>query len=125
MGSRIIPIVGQWYERRDKGDLFQVVALDETQGTIEIQEFDGNLDELDIESWREMSPQEAAAPEDWSGPVGDLDLDELGYTDYEVVAADEEPVAMTWEEAVEDEEDLDAPPMRRLRGPEPRSHRHH
>ena len=46
MGNRLPPIVGNWYAHRDKGALFQVVALDEDAGTVEIQEFDGGLDEL-------------------------------------------------------------------------------
>ena len=43
MGNRLPPIVGNWYAHRDKGALFQVVALDEDAGTVEIQEFDGGL----------------------------------------------------------------------------------
>ncbi len=54
MGNRLPPIVGNWYAHRDKGALFQVVALDEDAGTIEIQEFDGGLDELDIDEWRTL-----------------------------------------------------------------------
>ena len=49
MGNRLPPIVGNWYSHRDKGALFQVVALDEQAGTVEIQEFDGGLDEIDLD----------------------------------------------------------------------------
>ena len=49
MTNRLPPIVGNWYSHRDKGELFQVVALDELSGTIEIQEFDGGIDEVDVE----------------------------------------------------------------------------
>ena len=54
MGNRLPPIVGNWYAHRDKGALFQVVALDEDAGTVEIQEFDGGLDELDLDEWRAL-----------------------------------------------------------------------
>lgn len=81
MSNRLRPLVGHWYNHLDKGDLFQVVALDEDYGTIEIQEFDGGLDEIDLEEWRQMDIESAAAPEDWSGPVDELEPDDLGYTD--------------------------------------------
>jgi hypothetical protein len=53
--------------------LFEVVALDDDDGTIEIQYFDGTVEEMDIEDWEtqwEDGGLEAAeAPEDWSGSV--------------------------------------------------------
>jgi hypothetical protein len=111
MGNRLPPIVGNWYAHRDKGALFQVVALDEDAGTIEIQEFDGGLDELDLDEWRALSVYGAAQPEDWGGPLDDVEPDEFGYTDL----ADEEPaqspreaVTTTWEQIVEDD-DFDEP----------------
>lgn len=121
MGTRYVPVIGQWYERRDKGGLFQVVALDEELGTVDIQEFEGDVDELDLETWRQMSPIEAAAPEDWSGPVDDVEPDEFGYTDFEARALESpEVAAMTWEQVVEDDdEDLD----RYAEPPRPTAHR--
>ena len=81
MGNRLPPIVGNWYSHRDKGALFQVVALDEDAGTVEIQEFDGGLDELDLDEWRTLLVDSAAQPEDWGGPLDDVEPDEFGYTD--------------------------------------------
>jgi hypothetical protein len=111
MGTRLHPVVGQWYSHRDKGDLFQVVELDEEEGTVEIQEFDGALDEIDFEEWYEQSIDAAAQPEDWSGAVDDVEPDEFGYTDlHEGPAADAlEAGVTTWEEIVE-EDDLDLLP---------------
>jgi len=72
VGNRLPPIVGNWYAHRDKGALFQVVALDEDAGTVEIQEFDGGLDELDLDEWRTLLVDSAAQPEDWGGPLGEV-----------------------------------------------------
>jgi len=44
------PGIGDWY-RLNGGSLFEVVALDDDDGTIEIQYFDGTVEELDIEDW--------------------------------------------------------------------------
>ena len=44
------PAIGDWY-RLNGGALFEVVALDEDDGTIEIQYFDGTVEEMDVEDW--------------------------------------------------------------------------
>jgi len=61
-----MPIVGDWYEGRD-GALFEVVAIDSDDHTIEVQHFDGTLEEFDMDGWMALAPQETEAPEDWSG----------------------------------------------------------
>lgn len=62
------PVVGDWY-RRVNGGLFEIVAIDRDDGTIELQHFDGTLEELDLEVWEEQDFEEAQAPEDWTGSV--------------------------------------------------------
>lgn len=113
MSNRLPPIVGNWYSHRDKGELFQVVALDEDSGTIEIQDFDGGIDEVDFDEWRQLAGASAAQPEDWGGPVDDVEPDEFGYTDLEKSFAVEnslEAATITWEQIVEDD-DLDEIPV--------------
>jgi hypothetical protein len=112
MVNRLPPVVGHWYSHLDKGELFQVVALDEDTGTIEIQEFDGGIDELDFEEWRELAVESAAQPEDWGGPLDDVEPDEFGYTDIVQTAEPAEPAeaTVTWEQIVEDD-DLDEVPI--------------
>lgn len=65
------PVIGHWF-RRPNGALFEVVAVDEEDGTIEIQQFDGTIGEVEVENWSELLPVEVSAPEDWSGSV-DMD----------------------------------------------------
>jgi hypothetical protein len=66
------PGIGDWY-RLNGGALFEVVALDDDDGTIEIQYFDGTVEEMDIEDWEAQwedgALESAEAPEDWSGSV--------------------------------------------------------
>jgi len=73
------PIVGQWY-RGVTNELFEVVALDESDETIEIQYFDGTVAEMDFETWNEQlfdrMLDAADAPEDWSGAV-DVETEDL------------------------------------------------
>jgi hypothetical protein len=69
------PGIGEWY-RLSSGDLLEVVAFDAAEGTVEVQYFDGTVEEFDFEDWRSQRAagaiEEAEAPEDWSGSV-DLD----------------------------------------------------
>ena len=66
------PAIGEWY-RHAGGDSFEVVAYDEDDGTIEIQYFDGTVEELDVEDWEaqwaDHALESAEPPEDWSGSV--------------------------------------------------------
>lgn len=81
------PIVGSWYRRAD-GTTFEVVAIDRDDDTIEVQHFDGTLEEFDLESWGEQEFEEAGAPEDWTGSV---DVEPEDYDNEREV-----PIAATW-----------------------------
>ncbi len=69
------PQIGRWY-RRTNGQIFEVVAVDDDDGTIELQFFDGTIDEVDYETWAALLIQRVAAPEDWSGSV-DMDPEDF------------------------------------------------
>ncbi|MDJ0709656.1 MAG: hypothetical protein QNJ14_04660 [Woeseiaceae bacterium] len=69
------PVIGQWF-RRPNGTLFEVVAIDEGDQTVEIQQFDGTIDEVDVDRWQDLMLTEVSAPEDWSGSV-DMDPEDF------------------------------------------------
>ena len=75
------PGIGDWY-RLNGGASFEVVALDEDDGTIEIQYFDGTVEEMDVEDWEAQWDdgvlEAAEAPEDWSGSVDAESTDDNG-----------------------------------------------
>jgi hypothetical protein len=73
------PVIGQWY-RRTNGTLLKVVAADEEDATIEVQFFDGTVDELDLDTWQGMMLELVGAPEDWSGSV-DMDPEDFSGVD--------------------------------------------
>ncbi len=115
MTTRLIPEVGQWYAHRDKGLLFQVVAVDEAQDAVEIQDCDGDVDEMDLEAWFALSIEPAAAPED---PMGPTDEPEAGEREYTLSGDGGErewrdpldEVATSLDEELDEDEDLDALP---------------
>ena len=62
--------VGDWY-KNVTGDTFEIVAQDDEDETLELQYFDGTVEELDAETWQSMHPEPVEQPEDW---VGSMDL---------------------------------------------------
>lgn len=70
------PGVGDWY-RNENGDSFEIVAFDEEDQTVELQYFDGTVEELDIDTWKELAVEAIEQPEDWSGSL-DMDREDYG-----------------------------------------------
>lgn len=72
----MFPTIGDWY-RDASGNRFEIVAVDEEDASIEIQYFDGALEELDLDSWGELGVEAIEPPEDWSGSL-DIQPDDYG-----------------------------------------------
>jgi hypothetical protein len=88
----LYPIIGQWF-RRPSGTLFEVVAIDDDDRTVEIQQYDGTIDEVDIENWADLLLTEVSAPEDWYGSV-DMDPEDfLGKNNGDMPAGYQDPLA--------------------------------
>jgi hypothetical protein len=62
------PRVGDWY-RTPGGVPFEVVAVDEDDGTVEIQYFDATVEEMDLDTWKALILEAIEPPEDWSGAL--------------------------------------------------------
>lgn len=76
MSMEQTPIIGEWY-KNEAGEIFEVVAFDETEGLIEIQYFDGMVEEIDVDSWAEQLFFLVEPPEDWSGSM-DIEREDYG-----------------------------------------------
>ena len=79
MIGELEPIEGNWYQHLDKERDFMVVDVNQREGTVDIQYFDGDIEELEMEEWEEMDLEEIEPPEDWTGPLDDLEADDRGY----------------------------------------------
>lgn len=88
MALRPKPVVSQWYRHLNKGQEFQVTAVDEAERTVEIQHFDGDVEELELDEWYAMEVEPIETPEDWTGPMDDVERDDLGYTETGMRGAD-------------------------------------
>jgi hypothetical protein len=91
------PVAGQWYENLEEEESFRVLSVDEDSELVEIEYLDGDVEEIDLETWHEMDLEPTQQPEGWSG-ADDEDEEEEETEEDE----DEED---DWDEDDEDDED--------------------
>lgn len=80
MPNALDPVVGQWYEQGDNQELLQVIAVERAADVIEMQTFDGAIEAVDFEIWRDLDLRPVDPPEDWTGPYDDIEDEDLGYS---------------------------------------------
>ena len=97
------PVPGQWYENLEEEEQFRVLTVDEDSELIEIEYLDGDIEELDIESWHEMDLEKIDEPEGWS-ESDDEDEDEDDDWDEDEDDDDDDDDDDDWDE----DEDEDA-----------------
>ena len=71
-----IPAIGDWYETQ-VGNKFEIIAVDDEDGSIDIQHFDGTVEELDFDAWEESEFFPSDPPEDYSGSL-DIEREDYG-----------------------------------------------
>jgi len=103
MGREHDPVVGQWYENLEEGEAFQVLSVDEDSEMIEIQYEDGDIEEIDYETWQELDLEKTEEPEGWTGSDEEYE-DEDEDWDEEDDEEDDEDDEDDWDDD-EDEDD--------------------
>jgi hypothetical protein len=94
------PAVGQWYENIDENESFRVLSVDEDAELVELEYLDGDIEEIDLETWHELDLDKIDEPEGWAGSAADEDEDEEEEEEKEKDDLDD-----TWDE--DDDEDDD------------------
>ena len=82
MGREYAPVPGKWYENREEEETFRVLSVDEDDELIEIEYVDGEIEELDLDTWHELDLEPTEQPEGWSDE-SDSDEDEEEDDDYD------------------------------------------
>jgi hypothetical protein len=100
VGREYEPTVGQWYENLEDNEVFRVVSVDEDAALVEIQYEDGDVEEMEYETWQELDLELADEPEGWSGEEDDDDEDDWDEEEDEEEEEDEDD---DWDD--EDDED--------------------
>lgn len=65
MNDEAEPVVGAWYKLVDDDKTFTVVAVDEDEGLLEIQHVDGDIEEIELVTWQDMSLELVEDPGQW------------------------------------------------------------
>ena len=78
MPNELDPLVDQWYAHQDKGQRFYVTGISDVPGTVEIQHFDGDVEEFSLDEWRELDIEISEQPENWAGALDIAEPDDLG-----------------------------------------------
>jgi hypothetical protein len=87
------PVAGQWYENVDENESFRVLSVDEDAELIEIEYLDGDIEDLDLDTWAELDLEKIDQPEGWSGADDEED--------------DEEDEDEDWDEDEDEDDDED------------------
>jgi len=74
------PEIGNWYLVGENDDQFEVVAINDDGESIDVQFFDGEIEEFDRDTWNALELKNCPPPEDWSGPF-EIDSNELDSTE--------------------------------------------
>ena len=56
--------IGQWYLNPETGEMFFVTGYDDKSRSIEVQSEDGDISEIDSETWRALPLEACEQPED-------------------------------------------------------------
>ena len=97
MSREYAPVPGKWYENKEEEETFRVLSVDEDDELVEIEYLDGEIEELDLDTWHELDLEPTEEPEGWS----DSDEDEEEDDDYDDDDEDED------EDEDDDDEDDD------------------
>jgi hypothetical protein len=95
------PVQGQWYEDLEENEIFRVLSVDPDEEIIEVQYENGDIEEIDLDTWHELDLERAEEPEGWASDDEDDDEDE---EDADEDDWDEDEDDDDWDD---DDEDLD------------------
>jgi len=99
VGRDYDPIQGKWYQDLEENEIFQVLSVDPDEEIIELQYENGDIEEIDLDTWHEMDLEHAEEPEGWSSDDADEDEEDLDDEDDDWDEDDDD-----WDD---DDEDLD------------------
>ena len=97
------PVQGQWYEDLEENEVFRVLSVDPDEEIIEVQYENGDIEEMDLDTWHELDLERAQEPEGWASDDDDDEEEEEEEEDEDDWDEDEDDD--DWDD--DDDEDLD------------------
>jgi hypothetical protein len=114
VGRDYEPVKGQWYENVEEDETFRVLSVDEDAELVEIEYLDGDIEEIDLDTWHEMDLERIEEPEGWAGgddedeeddDEDDEDDDDLDDDDDDWDDDEDEDEDDDWEDDEDDDDD--------------------
>ena len=96
------PVQGQWYEDLEENEIFRVLSVDPDEEIIEVQYENGDIEEIDLDTWHELDLERAEEPEGWASDDDEEEEEEEDDEDEDDWDEDEDDD--DWDD---DDEDLD------------------
>jgi hypothetical protein len=97
------PVQGQWFEDLEENEVFRVLSVDPDEEIIEVQYENGDIEEMDLDTWHELDLERASEPEGWASDDDDAKEEEEEEEDEDDWDEDEDDD--DWDD--DDDEDLD------------------
>lgn len=107
MGRDYDPVKGQWFEDLEENEIFQVVSVDPDEELVEIQYENGDIEEIDLDTWHELDLERASEPEGWASDEDEDEDEDLDDEDEDEDEDDEDWDEDEDEDWDEDDEDMD------------------
>lgn len=101
MGRDYEPVKGQWYENLEDEETFRVLSVDEDSELVEIEYLDGDIEEMDLDTWHELDLERIEEPEGWAGD----DLDDEDEDDDDDDEDDDDLDDDDWDDDEDDDDD--------------------
>jgi hypothetical protein len=109
VGRDYEPVKGQWYENIEEDETFRVLSVDEDGELVEIEYLDGDIEELDLDTWHELDLERIEEPEGWAAEdeeaAKDKDDDEDDEEDEDLDDDDEDDE--DWDDDEDEDDDWD------------------
>jgi hypothetical protein len=99
VGRDYDPVAGKWFRDLEEDETFRVASVDEDEELVAIEHLDGDVEEIDLDTWHEMDLEPTEEPEGWSGSEDEAE-DADG-------AEEDEDDDEDWDEDDEDDDDWD------------------
>lgn len=107
MGRDYDPVQGQWFQDLDEEAVFQVMSVDPDAELVTLQYENGEVEEIDLDTWHELDLEKTTQPEGWTGSADDDDDDDLEEDEEEDDDWDEDEDDDDWDDDDDDYDDRD------------------
>jgi len=76
VGRDYDPVAGQWFEDLEEEELFLVLNVDPDDELVKIQYENGDIEEIDLDTWHVLDLEKTTQPEGWTGSTAPDDEDD-------------------------------------------------